>query len=416
MRRGAGQGRAPLEGLRIIDMTHQWAGPLCTRLLADMGAQVIKIEAPRRVDGVRYAVLPRGYQGSEPWNNGAAFQKFNRNKQSLTLDLGAPEGRRAFLRLVLTVDALVTNFSPRVMRNLEIEYQRLRRARPDIIVLAISGFGATGPYRDWSAFGTSLEPMAGLASLTGYEDGPPMRLGVAIPDPIGALHGAAALAAALLHRRATGEGQLIDLSLRESAMRLVAWPLLDYQMNGRTAERMGNAHARMAPHGCYRCKGKDAWVTLAVRSDEEWARLRQLLPPLDRGQFATTKERLRHRRELDQVVEAWTSHRTAAAVTAALQSLRIPASPVNNSKALFGDPHYLARGFFVEIATPGQGRRHYPGLPYKMLDLKGSLPMQPAPRLGRDNARVLGGLLGMRAGELGLLRRRNVIGTRPLGQ
>src|SRR5919109_3422721 len=264
---------AVLQGVRVLDLTHAWAGPLATQVLADYGAEVIKIETCDRPDMLRFSTWPRDEARPDAYNRGGWFQDLGRNKLSLTLDLKRSQGRDLFKRLVAQSDVVIENFSARVMRRLELEYAILQAVNPRLIMISMPGYGTVGPYKDFVAFGEMIEPFAGLSELTGYPDRAPLRLAVAYPDPVAGLHAALATLLALRQRRQTGVGRHIHIPHREPITRMLGEAVLDYTVNGRTPRRIGNRHRAWAPHGCYPCRGHDRWVTLAVRTDAEWTAL-----------------------------------------------------------------------------------------------------------------------------------------------
>lgn len=415
----------PLENFRILDLTHVWAGPFCTRLLADMGAEVIKVEATRRPDLARgpRTVSPearRGYPeddpGADPWNRTPRINERNRNKLGVTLDLSAPRGRELLLQLVQVSDVLCESFSARVMEGLGLDYATLRHHRPDIVMLSMPGFGSTGPWRDFTSYGTTIEHLAGLVSLTGYGDEHYVKAGINLPDGLAAVHAAGALLAALYQRLHTGQGQLIDVSQLESTVALIGDKLLGVSMGGPQPAPQGNRNPRLAPQGCYPCKGQDAWVTLAVTTPAEWEGLCRALgqPELVADpRFAEEKARHANHDALDAIIAAWTSGRDKYEAAHHLQRHGVAAAPVLNARDQFGDPQFRARHMFALIDHPSAGPREYPGVLWKLSATSGQVRL-PAPTLGQHNGAVLGGLLGVSDGELEELEGQGVIGTVPL--
>ena len=268
-----------LEGIRVLDLSRVWAGPMATRMLADLGAEVVLIEAPfaRGGDpavfermrqmyraGRHFPYYPGGDPGEDPWNRMGMVNDFNRNKLGITLDLRKEAGREVFRRLVRVSDIVLENYSPRVMANFGLDYPALRDVNPAIIMVSLPGYGMSGPYRDYPAYGTTIEQHAGFSAVMGYPDAGPYRTQSTYPDPVTSVSAAGAVLLALLQRRLTGEGQYIEFAQIEAAVCLLPEPLLDYQMNGRPPVRPGNRHPWMAPHGCYRCRGEDAWLSIAI--------------------------------------------------------------------------------------------------------------------------------------------------------
>ena len=266
-----GMAQLPLDGVRVLDLSHVFAGPTCTRILAELGADVIKVEARQRLDISRILIMTDNDTADQPWNRTCYFAVHNAGKRGITLDLTGEQGRDLLSRLIPHSDVLVESFTPRVMKAFELEYETVRQLKPDIIMLSMSGYGQTGPYRDWSAYGMGLEPASGISAATGYRGGPPIRTGMSFTDPLTGVLAAGAVLAALHYRQRTGRGQFIDLSQQEGAIALMGAALMDYQMNGRLPERMGNRSSWAAPQGCYRCRGDDDWLVISIENDEEWA-------------------------------------------------------------------------------------------------------------------------------------------------
>lgn len=375
------------EGVRILDLTSVWAGPLCTRVLADLGAEVIKIESPTRPDGTR--------------GNPGYFSWLNRGKLGVTLDLNFPPARDCFKRLVAHCDVVVENFSPRVMKNFQLDYPTLKEIKPDIIMLSMPAYGSSGPYQNYVAYGPGLEASSGLAALTGYSGGPPMLSGSAYGDPVAGLHGAVAVLAALRCRNRFGIGQWIDLSQREALSQMFGEAFVA-AAKGENPRRLGNRHVSWTPHGCYRCLGRDRWIAIAVRSASEWTRLCQVMGKswmVKDPRFADARSRKEHEDELDREIESWTSHQDCRDAMQALQKARIPAGVVMDASDLANDPHLAERGFFLRGVDAEGAECVFPGLPWKTLSTQ-SLPLGPAPRLGEHNSRVLGGLLGLSAEDI----------------
>jgi crotonobetainyl-CoA:carnitine CoA-transferase CaiB-like acyl-CoA transferase len=359
--------RLPLDGLRVIELTANWAGPLAGRYLADLGAEVIKIEAPKRpaTRGSHYAgndARTRGY------NRSGYFNKLNRNKLGLALDLSLPEGRETFLQLVRRADVVIENNSARVLANLKLDYDVLRREQPGIILCSMSGFGATGPERDYVAYGSNIETICGLSSLMGYHDDPmPHRTGSYYADPVAATHGAIAVLAALRHRDRTGEGQFIDLSLLESAAALFDEALMDWSLNQRVPVPTGNRHPRHAPQGCYPSAGVDSWLALTVRDEREWAALCAVIGRADLCADSALQSAAGRRAAHDAIDEAigdWSRGLDHYEAARALQAAGVPAAPVLANWELLTDPHLFARGFYVPVPHPEVGVLPFPGMPW----------------------------------------------------
>src|SRR4051812_47761179 len=260
----------PLAGVRVLDLTAWQAGPQATMMLADFGADVVKIEAPQRLDGWRGGAgltVDRAYERNPLWNS------INRGKLGLTLDLASDAGRELFLRLVADADVVVENFTPRVMGNLRLGYDALRTVNPRLVMAALSGFGQTGPWRDYVAFAFPTEAVSGLAFLTGPRGGPPTLVGASVTDAMAAAMGAFAVVAALERREATGEGDYIDLSQIETLTTYIAGELVQSATTGADPERVGNDRPGLCPHGLYPCAPDGQLLAVAVRDDDDWRRL-----------------------------------------------------------------------------------------------------------------------------------------------
>jgi crotonobetainyl-CoA:carnitine CoA-transferase CaiB-like acyl-CoA transferase len=408
----------PLQGIRVLDLTFVWAGPTATVLLADLGAEVIKVESTARWDMRGPLPEPRTDGGRRTWYGRGGFHTRNRNKLGVTLDLSKEQGRALFLRLVRISDVVVENYSARVMANLGLDYPVLRSVRPDIVLVSMPGFGASGPYRDYPSWGETLDATSGIAGRTGYRDGPPLRSAIAFADPVGGFHGALATLVALHHRRATGEGQHIVLSQHEALTRFIAPEVLAASMTGQVPPRLGNRHPLMAPSGVYPCAGEDRWVAFAVRSDEEWARLVGLLgsPSWAREpRWATLEGRQAHHDELDARLAAWTSGQEAGELAERLRGVGIPASPVNTNREVLEDRHLRERGLFWELHEPEAGIFLHVGLAARLSPASGrpgSL-RRPGPAFGEHNRYVLRDLLGLTEDEIQGLYEAGIVADEP---
>ncbi len=405
----------PLNGVRILEMTANWAGPLAARHLADLGAEVIKIEAPDRpaTRGGRY---PGGDPFKHHYNRAAYFNKLNRNKRAITLNLYDPDARDVFLRLVAESDIVLENNSPRVMRNFGLEYPALCEANPDIIMVSISGFGQTGPDRDYVAYGANVEASCGLAAVTGYaDDDRPYRSTLFYADPVTGAHAAIATLAALWHRAKSGQGQYVDMSLHENGITFFPESIIEYTMTGRLSPRRGNRHPRYAPQGCYPSVGDDAWVALCVRSRTEWVALARLIGRLDLADdpsLTTADGRRARHDELDAAISEWTSEYDHNEAARLLQRAGVPAGPVLANWELVSNSHFHARGFYVPIEHPDMGVFPYPGMPWKLSETPG-LVRSASPLFGEHNEAAFRGLLGMTDTELARLYARRAIADEP---
>ena len=416
-----------LAGVRILDLSQVFAGPYATKLLADMGAEVIRVECaarsgrggalPKMKPGGNFgAYFPGGDTGERSYNRFAYYNEVNRNKYAVTIDLSKPLGVATFKRLAAISDVVVENFSPRVMPNFGLDYAALRNINPKIIMVSISGYGQDGPYRDYVAYGEGIEAMSGMSKLTTYPGGAPLKAGVAYADAVAGLHAAFAVMAALRYRRAKGVGQRIDLSMREALTPLLGEAVMDYAINGRIPEPMDNRHAHMAPHGCYRAKGNDKWITIAIACDEEWKILCDVMGNPDWSKderFADADGRLAHQDEIDKCLEQWTANYEHIELADMLQSHGIKAGAVLDAAELAADPHLAQRGFFKKIEHPEAGTHSIPGASWKMSRTPGRIE-RPAPCFGEHNRYVLGELLGMSDAEIERLEREGVTADEPL--
>ncbi|MBI3953348.1 MAG: CoA transferase [Chloroflexi bacterium] len=399
-----------LSGLRVADFTWAWAGPYATTMLADFGAEVINVEAWPRTSNMRSQPPFKGGAVSIP--NGSGWWSTNqRNKLSCTLDLKRPEGLALAKRLVAISDVAIENFAPGVLERLGLGYEELRRVRPDIILVSMSGFGGSGPHSSYVAYGNHLAMAAGLAHISGFPGGNPAQVTIPYGDPIGGLTGALAALAALQHRTVTGQGQYIDVSQHEALASLVPEPLLDYALNGRVMGRRGNRDDDLAPHGCYPCKEENTWVTIAAASDGEWLALCRALgdPEWARdSRFEDSHGRWLASVELDARLEEWTRPRTAEEAATLLQQHGVAAAPSHSGASILADPHLRARRFFVRDESPEVAGKLMQGPAWKMSATPGRV-RRGAPLLGRDNDYVLRRLLGLSAREIAALREEKVV-------
>ena len=406
----------PLDGIRVFDATNTYAGPTCARVLADLGAEVIHVEGLRRMDLVRLLVVADNTVGEDYWNWGGYFMKRNLGKRDLAINLDRPEGREAALRVISTCDVFLESYAPRVMRGFGLDYQSVREVRPDIVYCSLSGYGQSGPYRDWVAYGMGLEPASGISSLTGYPGEGPLRSGISLTDPLSGLIAAYAVLAALHERRRTGRGQYIDLSEHEAAIPLVGRALLAYQLTGRVPERQGNRSPDAAPQGIYPCADEDGWVAVSVQDDAEWHALCDLLGRADwRADpgLATRDGRAARHDELDAGIAAWTRGRDKAEAMRALQAAGVTAGAVLHGKDLLWNEQLAARDFFDVVEDPRAGKRPFPRqLPVRFSRFQVKA-RGPAPLLGQHNREVLRDLGGLTDQEIDALEAAGVAGTAP---
>lgn len=380
-------GTQPLQGIRIVDLTHDWAGPHAVRVMADYGAEVIKIEYHARLDGMRGAYLDK-------INDHPRWWQINRNKRSISLDLHDPEQLQALKELVRESDMVVENSRPGVLERLGIGYADLCKIRPDIIMVSMSAYGATGPESRYAGYGGAIEALSGVQALTAYDrDGDPMR--VREVDVTNGIMGACAIMTALMHRQQTGEGQWVDLSERETSSWLIGEHLMEHAINGDQTLPLGNRHPCYAPQGCYRCEGEDRWLVLTIRSDEEWVRFCEVTGMSDLGgdaRYARTDGRRVHHDEIDRAIEAWTVRHTPYHAMKQLQAAGLAAGMVANTADIAADEHLLAREWFQ--FHHGKDGKRFPGFPFRFARGGGRFT-QRGPDLDADNEAVLREQLGL---------------------
>lgn len=394
--------KLPLEGVRVLDFTWMLAGPYATRMLADFGAEVIKVQSRLTATGAE--------------NNGSGyFAAWNRNKLGITLDLSRPDARELVMRLVEKSNVVTENFTPRVMSNWGLDYGKLRQVNPSLVMVSLSGFGHSGPWRDYAALGPTIQALSGLTSLTAYENGDkPSGIGLAYADHISGLYAVLAVLAALRRKRLNGEGAYIDISEFEAAASLVGPSMLDYALNGNVARPHGNRAPWQdaAPHGCYRCSGEDRWCVIAVSTDEEWRSLCAVMgrPEIAmQEKFSSLETRLLNHEELDVLIGKWTSRYNPVEVMGMLQQAGVPAAAVNDARDLAHDLNLKERGFFVEMVHPELGRIKADASPVR-LSRNPAAYRKAAPLLGEDNSYVFMDILGMTEAEFSDHVSRGVIG------
>ena len=415
-----------LEGLRILDMTQVAVGPYATMLLGFMGAEVIKVESCSRMDISRgqarptsgsAALYPQGDIGERPWDRTGHYIHRNGNKLSLTLDLATPRGKELLLQLAAKCDVLVENYRASVMDRLGLGYRTISQVNPRLIYVKISSQGTTGPEKDYGSLGSTLEQTAGLASITGYEDGIPLMTNETFPDPVVGMLAVGALMAALRQRRQTGRGTLIDLAQREVTAAMLGEHILAHSVTGNVPGPMGNRHPHMAPQGVYPCRGEDMWVAISVANDTQWHALCQAIgqPQLAQDiRFATLPSRHEHADDIDAILSAWTCERDHDRVMHLLQAHGVPAGAVLKGGETIADPHLHARGFWDEVHHPESGPYQQVTTPWQ-LSQSPRRTTAPAPSLGEHNTYVLGEILGLSEQDMAALAQAGIIGTRPTG-
>lgn len=390
-----------LSGLRVLDFTWVLAGPYATRILADFGAEVIKVQSKKTARGAESNLT--GY-----------FNTWNRNKRSITLDMSYPEAKEIVLKLMEISDVVIENFSTRVMANWGLNYERLKEVRPNLIMVSISGMGQTGPWKDFVAFGPTLHALSGLTYLTSYNKDSPIGLGYSYADPIAGLYAALAILAALEYRDRTGEGQYIDLSEYESICTLMGPAILDVSLNHKEVLPQGNLpdYIQAAPYGCYKCLGTDRWCVIGVFNETEWQALCRVLGSPDwtkEERFSSLSKRREHAKELNELLGQWTSKQNAEEVMNLLQGEGVSAGVVQNAEDLGKDPQLMARNFFIHLEHPILGKTPSDNSPIKFED-SSTEGWKPAPLLGEDNRYVYRELLGFTEAELSSYIKKGIIG------
>ena len=386
----------PLDGVRVLDFTWVVAGPVTTRILADLGAEVIKVERRGSID---FGERRGGLSGT-----------LMRGKRSVVIDLNDPRGLDLARHLATVSDVVIDNFSARVMTNLGLDYDALAALKPDIICVRMTGFGLTGPDREHVSYGPTLQALTGYTLLMAEPGGPPAGFGYSYSDLAGGNLGALAVLAALWHRRRTGRGQLVDLAQLEAVASLVGPALLQG-----ASQPVGNAsqEAPAAPHGVYPCAGADRWIAITVFTDADWDGFVEAIgrPAWTRDErFATGASRLRHAAELDQLVAIWTRGQRAEEAMAVLQRARVAAGLVANAEDLCAhDPQLAARGHFVDVSTPEGRTVRIDGPPFLLSETPARVS-GPGPLLGEHTDEVLSRILGRSEREIRALREAGVVG------
>ncbi|MCP4617352.1 MAG: CoA transferase [Bradyrhizobium sp.] len=409
-------GELPLAGIRVIDFSMGWAGPICTRTLADLGADVIKIEAIQYPDWWRGVDRRPAYVLDKQYEKTVRYCIMNRNKRGITLDLTRPQGFNLAKRLIADADLVVDNYSVEVLPKMGLGYDVLSQLNPKLVMMSMSAFGAGSVHRDCRAYGSTLEQGSGLPSVVGNAGGSPVMSHTAFGDAVGGLNGCAAVLTALINAKLTGKGQFIDLSQIECMMPFAAPWIVAHSIDGKTPQRYGNRHPDFVPHGCFRCAGEDNWVVVAVSGDSMWPRLAELLGREDWAADAALKTAAGRRKiesEIEAAITAWTSTRAPDEAMAALQAAGIASGVARMPIDLLNDPQLHARGFIQEIDRAFIGKHPQPSPPFRDGDKPLAIRSAP-PTLGEHNREILVGLLGLSESEIEQLARDGIIGTEML--
>ena len=404
----------PLRGYRVLDFGWVLAGAVPGMILADMGAEVIKVETRQRMDYMR---LGRPIIGDQPDpEQNPMFHNVNRGKRSITLNTTQPQAVELARRLAAECDVVIENFSPGVMDRIGLGYQTLSRDNPRLVMASITSNGQTGPLRDLRAYAPSIGALSGLDSTMGYqpaegEGGRPLGLKHAYADLSGALHTVFAIVSSLHQRKRTGRGQYIDVSMLRATVATMGAGLMEYELTGRVPQPRGNYDPVMAPYGNYPCLGEDQWVSIAVRTEEEWSGLVEAMGnPEWTGEpiFASRYARLNHRRDLDARLSEWTRGLTPWEATELLQSHDVAAFPVLDAEGRLFNPHFQERGLYSDIEHPALGTEPIFNLMWRLSRTPPGI-RRHAPLLGEHNREVFCGLLGLDDAEVSRLEEDQVI-------
>jgi formyl-CoA transferase len=399
-----GTRNGPLTGFRVLDISTMIAAPFSAALLADFGAEVIKVEMPGDGDTLRH-IAPMFADRSLYWS------VLGRNKCSITLDLRVPRGHDLFLELVKRSDVILENFRPGTLERWDLGYDTLESVNPAIVLVRVSGYGQDGPYRDKAGFGTPAAAIGGLTYITGYPDRPPVNVPIALADYLAGLFGALGATTALLERERNRQGgQWVDVSLYESVFRLLEAVVPAYGKNGQVRERNGNRTGQSSPIGSYPT-ADGRYMVLSVSTDRIWLRMIEAMGHPEWAEdpgFATNPQRTAHADQVDAAVGGWFAEHTAEEAQRILDAAGVPVSPIYSIADIFSDPHYQARGDIIAPEDPAIGAVPMPAVLPRFSRTPGRVRFV-GPELGEHNAAVYGGLLGLSASDLAALREARVI-------
>jgi len=395
----------PLEGIRVIDLTRIYAGPYCSMLFADMGAEVIKVEPPEgELIRDNPPMVKEGEGGPHDRSRSGYFLALNRNKYGITLNLKHPKAVEVFQELIKIGDVVLENYAPGVMKRLGIDYPLLRKINPRIIMCSISGFGQTGRYSERLAFDVISQAMSGLMSITGHPDNPPTRVGTSLGDVNAAVHAAFAIMTALYYREKTGIGQYIDVSMLETMVGILEGGIVRWTIGKELLTPIGSMNPHEAPMAAFRCK--DGYIIIATVGNEHWQRFCRAVHRPDWAEdpeYRTKRQRWEKKYLLQEEIEKITAQYTVKEVGEMMDQERVANSPIFNIKQVIEDPHLKDRGYFVDIDHPVIGKAKIPGIPFKMSETPGSVE-RPSPLVGEHNELILGKYLGMNREEIEKLK------------
>ena len=424
----------PLEGIRVLDLSRVFAMPYAGAYLADMGAEVIKIDTHHSqfVDTTRTlnGPYPDNQPGDNYWERGGTFQTLNRGKRSLTLDLRVPDSISIIKDLIQISDIFLENFTPRVLARFGLDYPTLKNIKPDLIMVSNTGYGHNGPFSNFGAMATALEPTHGTGAFTGYLDSTydghsiegtvPNKIANSYTDFLASWTAQLAILGSLIHRTKTGQGSWVDLAMYQVGTSFMGEGLLDYTFNQTRSRRIGNRHEYFAPHGCFPCKGKDEWVVLAIRNDEEWKSFCNLLGKDNLAQdnrFKDPVSRHSNQDDLDPFIKEWTRQYKQTRVMEILQNNGIPCGAVLNALGMLSDPNFRARGFFESVEhspETGLGKREYVSRGWHLESSDVTIRGQ-APQMGEANDYVLRDILGLEESDISYLDEKEAIGKQLSG-
>ncbi|WP_439366154.1 CoA transferase [Bradyrhizobium sp. DASA03005] len=411
-------GRQPLHGIRVIDFSMGWAGPLCTRTLADLGAEVIKIEAVQYPDWWRGVDRSPAYVQSQMYEKTQRFCIMNRNKSGITIDLTRPRGCALAKRLVAKADIVVDNYSVDILPRFGLGYDVLKSLNPRLVMVSMSAFGTNSIHRECRAYGSTLEQGSGYPGVVGGPDGPPVMSHTAFGDPVGGLHGCAAVLIAMVHARSTGQGQFIDLAQVECMIPFAAPWITMQSIGGAAPKRYGNRHPQFVPHGCFRCTGEDNWIVIAVTDADMWHRLALVVGRPDWAADVSLNSAEARRcieNEIETVIAAWTLSRDADEAMSQLQAVEVAAGVARMPIDLLNDRQLKSREFLQQTERAFIGVHSQPSMPIRE-DAKPFPIRTPAPTLGQHNGEVLSRILDLTDADIAQLVKENIIGTAMLSE
>jgi crotonobetainyl-CoA:carnitine CoA-transferase CaiB-like acyl-CoA transferase len=422
LQRPAASGAAPLPlaGVRVLDMTAWWAGPSAAQMMASLGAEVIHVEACKRPDGMRMIGGMLAGKFDQWWEASPFFLAANANKKGIAIDLTTEDGLKLIHRMIPHCDVILENFTPRVLDNFGITWEKVQKLNARCILLRMPAFGLTGPWRDNTGFAQTMEQMTGLAWMTGHPDDQP-RIQRGPCDPLAGMHGTFAMLVALAERERTGKGVHVEATMVEAALNVAAEQLIEFTAYGNLMQRDGNRSSEAAPQGLYPCAGSqpgvEHWLALSVRSEEQWRALRRILGDPDWSRAQALQSRSGRRAAcaaIDAHLYSWAAQQDREKIVDELLAAGIPAAPVADSRSSRHNPQMAARGFFEPLEHPVMGRNQIPSVPFRYASVERWLHSQ-APTLGQHNREVLGELLGVDAAELDRLEAAGVIGDALVG-